>query len=132
MVLRFISDQYIPFIDDDNKFVSRSSLNIGHRPINRLHSIRNQFSVFFLQFLQNSVIDIFHNAIRISGIHHAPLDIKMNHIILVQMFFKGLRLMNRIVRKQFSGITSFAVICRQHLRCDRLSETPRTAAADKF
>lgn len=41
-----------------------------------------------------------------SGIHHAPLDIKMNHIILIQMFFKGLRLMNRIVRKQFSGITA--------------------------
>ena len=132
MILCLITDQYIPFIDDDNKFVSAGSLDIRHRTISSFYRIRNQLSVLFLQFLQDPMIDIFHNAIRISGIHHAPLDIKMNHIILIQMFFKGLCLMDRIVRKQFSGITAFAVICRKHLRCDRLSETSGTTAADKF
>ena len=111
MILCLITDQYIPFIDDDNKFVSAGSLDIRHRTISSFYRIRNQLSVFFLQFLQYSMIDIFHNLIRIPGVHHAPLYIKMNDIVLIQMFFKRRSLANRIICKQCSGITALAVVC---------------------
>ena len=98
MILCLITDQYIPFIDDDNKFVSAGSLDIRHRTISSFYRIRNQLSVFFLQFLQYSMIDIFHNLIR-------------NDIVLIQMFFKRRSLANRIICKQCSGITALAVVC---------------------
>ena len=111
MILCLITDQYIPFINDDNKFIADGGLDIRHCTISSFYRIRDQFSIFFLQFLQNPVIDIFHNAIRIPGVHHAPLYIKMNDIVLIQMFFKRRSLANRIICKQCSGITALAVVC---------------------
>ena len=51
MILCLISNQNIPLINDDNKFIARSRFDIGHCPISSPDRIRNDLSVCFPQFL---------------------------------------------------------------------------------
>ena len=47
---RFVTDQYIPFVNDYNKFIPCCSIYIGHSPICSLHCFRNDVFHLVLNF----------------------------------------------------------------------------------
>ena len=71
-----------------------------------------------------------HYIIRIITVCQKPLNIDMDHIILVKMLFEvGLPAYLQS-RKHLLRICAFTIIRSQHISCIRFSEPPRPTIAD--
>ena len=130
LIGRLIPDQDIPFVNNDDKLPSGFRVDAGHGSISGLFPFQRCLRACLFQLRKQMAVHIAHHSLRPSGIQHAPLYVKVDHVMPVQMLRKGCAPADLQPLKHFFRITCPAVVSRKHFSRDGFPETARTAVAD--
>ena len=116
--------------NNDDKFTARHTAEPGKCLRKGIHFLFHLFRITDLQLLDCLFCNVSNHLFWSTGRIDTPLDIQMNHIILIQMPPKIRRTADLQPGKHCLRITAPAVIRSQHVCRNRFSKTSWTAVAD--